>query len=149
MPNGYPISVSPQRRASLGREAIDRSVHPTHNRLASTKGFSRKRSNRPPVCWMRTHAWPQRRASLGREAINTPFRVAHDRDSLNEGLLSEEKQLGAKQGPRLATQAASTKGFSRKRSNSWWRTSARTWRPGLNEGLLSEEKQSIPTMRAR
>ena len=107
----------PQRRASLGREAIS--------------GHTQR---------IRTPSPPQRRASLGREAINASTPAAARSSRLNEGLLSEEKQSGSARS-RHPPGPASTKGFSRKRSNKPWHSSALASTSGLNEGLLSEEKQ--------
>ena len=94
----------PQRRASLGREAISQ----------------RER-------YIRERAKPQRRASLGREAIAIVHQVcsaswpvvwvASGIRCLNEGLLSEEKQCASLNGASVDPSTASTKGFSRKRSN--------------------------------
>ena len=95
------FGLQPQRRASLGREAIS-SVPLAISRVAaaSTKGFSRKRSNLTVLPSRSTNSAPQRRASLGREAIG-PVPVD------------------------ASVVVASTKGFSRKRSN---HSRARGWR---------------------
>ena len=86
--------IAPQRRASLGREAMNNRPTPPVNDSASTKGFSRKRSNFPAGSAYWDHVeMPQRRASLGREAMG-------------------RRELCGVAGP-----GASTKGFSRKRSN--------------------------------
>ena len=116
---GHWTHQAPQRRASLGREAMFCHISVLLDQfVASTKGFSRKRSNLAQAEreWKSLRAKPQRRASLGREAIQTtsPVPVVLRRpqrraslgreaifnqhvvedlvDSLNEGLLSEEKQ---------------------------------------------------------
>ena len=81
------------------------------------KDFSRKRSNQSARALGLPIGMPQRRASLGREAIRRSGRpIKRLGVSLNEGLLSEEKQcqLVGDVGP---VSRASTKGFSRKRSN--------------------------------
>ena len=83
---------------------------------ASTKGFSRKRSNpqtssTPRCCSASTKGFSRKRSNLAWPYLACPWF-----SRLNEGLLSEEKQ-----------------------SPCWPPPSA--WPCSLNEGLLSEEKQ--------
>ncbi len=110
--------VPPQRRASLGREAIT-------DRLAVI----------PAV------VMPQRRASLGREAIIPNIDRRRLTLSLNEGLLSEEKQF-APSPPQPTTPTCLNEGLLSEEKQ-WARRNRLVCVMGrLNEGLLSEEKQS-------
>ena len=142
---GRRSSSAPQRRASLGREAISNaSPWPPSRRSPQRRAsLGREAMTRPatcpdPVSWCLNEGRlseekqsiaeaadlvdvkPQRRASLGREAITRSGTCQCPAPSgLNEGLLSEEKQW---------------------RSRLWLRRRCAR----LNEGLLSEEKQSAP-----
>ena len=129
--------LSEEKQSAWNRLATDGSQE------ASTKGFSRKRSNAEQLRIGNLIALgPQRRASLGREAMRTCRRSSRrSARCLNEGLLSEEKQYGHDLAGHHRVRRASTKGFSRKRSN-FPQILAVSALVGLNEGLLSEEKQS-------
>ena len=84
---------------------------------ASTKGFSRKRSNFTLQGIELGLGMPQRRASLGREAI-AGRAVDDDLVSVASTKGFSRKRSNHLLPPLLSTaEEASTKGFSRKRSN--------------------------------
>ena len=129
----------PQRRASLEREAMTR-TGPHARALQGLNEWNEKQS-RPATtptararCGLNEGLLSKEKQSPGSGRHQGPA------SGLNEGLLSEEKQ-SVRPGTRPADRYASTKGFSRKRSNHPDRRPSRPACTSLNEGLLSEEKQ--------
>ena len=132
---------------------------------ASTKGFSRKRSNPSPG------PETSRRSSCLNEGLLSEEKQSAEPDASKEAIKASTKGFSRKRSnrkcwvarcPRMlpqrraslgreaitrprtraGVQRASTKGFSRKRSNACLGAAARRRARRLNEGLLSEEKQS-------
>ena len=135
--------LGPQRRASLGREAM----FPAWLHAMDLLGPQRRASLGREAMVSASYGTmifeaPQRRASLGREAIGSMDAPQAGRaDASTKGFSRKRSNPPTGCGCTSRRSLASTKGFSRKRSNRRWAKPSPTESSSLNEGLLSEEKQ--------
>ena len=109
---------------------------------ASTKGFSRKRSNR----WLRGRS-PAPAARLNEGLLSEEKQSARQlrgpcpTPRLNEGLLSEEKQSSGSAHGVITDPPPQRRASLGREAIPAARMQAQSDSGGLNEGLLSEEKQ--------